>query len=136
METADITELEALAKIWQDMAFEMEGFEFDLEHCRSSVRDQIEDERLLVWKNDSDEIVATANYGILGSFGKVAGVYTLPKYRRRGYAINLVSEVTKIILEKGLVPTLYTDGNYSASNDCYKKIGYEQIGQLLTIYKL
>ena len=136
MELADIKNLEALAKIWQDMAFEMEGFEFDLEHCTNSVRDQIEDGRLFVWKNANGEIVATANYGILGSFGKVAGVYTLPNHRRKGYAINLVSNVTKIIIENGVSSTLYTDGNYRASNECYKKIGYKQVGQLLTIYKI
>lgn len=136
MEIANIEDLDCLAKIWQDMAYEMEGFEFDIEHCRESVLYQIEEHRLFVWKNDRDEIVATTNFGTLDKYGKIAGVYTLPEYRRRGYAINLVSEVTKIILEKGLVPTLYTDGNYSASNDCYKKIGYEQVGQLVTIYKI
>lgn len=136
MEIADQKDIAELAKIWQDMAFEMEGYEFDLEHCIESVSDQIKEKRLFIWRNSHEKIVATTNYGILDGFGKIAGVYTLPKYRRCGYAINLVREVTKIILAAELIPTLYTDGDYSASNDCYKKIGYEQVGQMLTIYKL
>ena len=134
-ELATLRDLDTLAKIWQDMAFEMEGYEFDIEHCRESVLGQIEEERLFIWRNRQGKIVATTNYGVLGKFGKVAGVYTLPDYRRCGYAINLVTRVTEILLGKGLIPTLYTDGDYSASNDCYKKIGYEQVGQLTTIYK-
>jgi predicted GNAT family acetyltransferase len=76
-----------------------------------------------------------ANKGCIGEFGKVAAVYTVPKHRRLGYAINLVGELTRMIMREGLVPALYTDGGYSASNECYKKIGYKQVGRLLMVNK-
>ena len=135
MELADIKDIDFLSKVWQDMAMEMEGFSFSIEECRQRVEGMIEDEALYVWRNGEGKIVATTSKGKINNFGKVAGVYTLPEYRRRGYAINLVSEVTKLILAEGLTPTLYTDGGYTASNDCYKKIGYRQVGRLLTIKK-
>ncbi len=135
MEMAEYGDLETLAHIRKAMAFEMEGFDFTLDKCREDVEGMIEDDRLFIWRNDDGEIVASANKGEVGKFGKVSGVYTLPQHRRRGYAINLVRGVTQLILDEGLIPALYTDGEYSASNECYKKIGYRQAGILVIINK-
>ena len=135
MELADYKDIEALAHMWRDSAAEMEGYDFSLDRCREDVEGMIDDERLFVWRNDDGEIVACANKGSIGRFGKVAGVYTVPRHRRRGYAINLVFGVTRLIMDEGLTPALYTDGGYSASNECYKKIGYRQDGKLLIINK-
>jgi GNAT superfamily N-acetyltransferase len=95
----------------------------------------IEDGNLFVWRNDDGEIVATANREDVGKFGKVSSVYTLPQHRRRGYAINLVKGITELLVNDGLIPALYTDGEYSASNECYKKIGYQQVGMLVIVNK-
>ena len=135
MALAEMADIDALAKIWQDMSREMEGFEFDAETCYGRVKELIDDKAFFVWRNGEGKIVATASKGKIDKFGKVAAVYTLPEERRRGYAINLVHGVTEAILGEGLVPTLYTDGGYSASNECYKKIGYVQVGRLCNAYK-
>ena len=42
-------------------------------------------------------------------------------------------EVTKIALDNGYIPMLYTNADYKASNACYEKIGYELKGKLCTI---
>ena len=133
MEMAEYGDLETLAHIRKASAFEMEGFDFSLDKCREDVGYMIEDGNLFVWRNDDGKIVATASRGATGKFGKVSSVYTLPEHRRRGYAINLVRGVTQLIMNDGLIPTLYTDGNYSASNECYKKIGYQQVGMLVIV---
>lgn len=135
VEPADTRDIETLAQMWQEAAFEMEGYDFPIEVCRDDVRYMIEDERLYVWRNGEGELAAMANKGCIGEFGKVAAVYTVPKHRRLGYAINLVGELTRMIMREGLVPALYTDGGYSASNECYKKIGYKQVGRLLMVNK-
>ena len=135
MELADKKDREALAHIWKDMAYEMEGYDFPMETCLENVDRMIEDDQFFVWRNDDGEIVATTSRGQIGGLGKVAAVYTLPRHRRCGYAINLVYGVTRLILDDGLTPALYTDGGYSASNDCYKKIGYRQVGRLCTVNK-
>lgn len=133
MEMAEYKDLETLAHMHKDAAFEMEGYDFSLDKCREDMEGMIDDERLFVWRNDDGEIVAMASKGETGKFGKVSSVYTLPEHRRRGYAINLVRGVTQLIMNDGLIPTLYTDGNYSASNECYKKIGYQQVGMLVIV---
>ncbi len=135
MEMAEYRDLETLAHIWKASAFEMEGYDFSLDECREEIECMIDCDRLFVWKNDDGEIVAMANKGRIGEFGKVAAVYTVPKHRRRGYAINLVKRVTELIIDEGLIPALYTDGEYSASNECYKKIGYRQVESLYIVNK-
>lgn len=67
------------------------------------------------------------------STARVTLVYAGPASRRRHYAQNLVYEATKLALDAGYLPLLYTDANYPASNACYQKNGYEPQGELCTI---
>lgn len=128
-------ELEYLTKLWHDLCLEMEGSDHDKEHCRKRVLAHLAEGQLYTWRNENDKIVAiTARTAVQGR--KISAVYTLPEYRRRGYAINLVSKVTEYILQDGAVPILYTDADYGASNECYKKIGYEVVGSLCTVRKM
>ena len=40
---------------------------------------------------------------------------------------------TALVKEKGFRPILYTNGDYAASNACYKKVEYEQKGSLCSV---
>ncbi len=77
--------------------------------------------------------MASCKYGPNDALASINLVYTKEKYRRKQYAANLVYEVTKIALDNGYIPMLYTDADYKASNACYEKIGYELKGKLCTI---
>ena len=90
---------------------------------------------LFAWRKDSGEIVSLTARGDQPPYSKITSVYTLPQHRRKGYAINLVYAVTETILADGLIPILYTDAGYAASNACYQKIGYQQVGSLCSICK-
>ncbi|MBQ8639011.1 MAG: GNAT family N-acetyltransferase [Lachnospiraceae bacterium] len=126
-------ELETLCRIWHDSCLEMTGTEHTFEHCKERVRAHLENHTLFVWRDDVGEIAAITAKGRVGEYSKISGVYTLPDQRRKGYAINLVSHVAKTILDEGLIPILYTNADYPASNDCYKKIGFRQVGSLCTV---
>ncbi|MBQ8834080.1 MAG: GNAT family N-acetyltransferase [Oscillospiraceae bacterium] len=91
----------------------------------------MERKTLFTWRNDAGEIVALTAKVDNGPYSRITSVYTLPGHRRKGYAIHLVHKVTETILADGLVPTLYTDANYRASNACYRKIGYQEVGNLI-----
>jgi len=125
-------DLEALIPLWQDMAFEIEGIRHETEFCRQKILRHIQRGSLFLWRNDAGEIVAMTGRGDMGAYSKINAVYTLPAHRRKGYAINLVHQVTQDILNDGLIPILYTDADYIASNSCYRKIGYRPVGQLCT----
>ena len=77
-----------------------------------------------VWR-DNGKIVSMIDYTKVDDYAEVAHAYTLPVERGKGYMANVVYELTKIIIEKGLIPVLSTDYNYLPSNKCYQKVGYE-----------
>ena len=85
------------------------------------------------WKNEQGEHVASCKYAADGTMASINLVFTRPEFRRKHYAQNLVYQVTKLALDAGYVPMLYTDADYAASNACYEKIGYVLQGKLCTI---
>lgn len=130
---ADREDLALLTKLWHDACLEMEGYDHEEARCRNRVLSHMAQSALFTWRNDAGEIVAITAKAVMGEYGKIAVVYTLPQHRRKGYAINLIYAVTQALLQEGLVPVLYTDGDYPASNACYQKIGYQQVGSLCTV---
>lgn len=133
MEPVRAEDEDYLVKLWHDLCLEMEGTNHDEEHCRNRIKRHLNDKTLFSWRNDANEIVALTSRGDVDKYSKISAVYTLPEHRRKGYAINLVRTVTQMILNDNLVPILYTNADYGASNSCYKKIGYEQVGSLCTV---
>lgn len=128
-------EIPGLIGVRHDMSLEMEGMDLGPERCEASLRKYVEENALFAWRNEAGEIVALTARGDQGAYSRISMVYTLPEHRRKGYAINLVHGVTKTMLDDGFVPILYTDAGYGASNACYQKIGYKQVGQLISICK-
>ena len=128
-------EIAGLIPVWHDMHYEMEGHDLPAERCEATIRRMIEAKSLYVWRNCAGEIAALTGRGDSAPYAKITSVYTLPRFRRRGYAINLVHYVTQTILDDGLIPILYTNADYVASNDCYRKIGYREVGNLCCVGK-
>jgi hypothetical protein len=76
-----------------------------------------------------DEPVSLAGFGGRTPSGiRVGPVYTPPEHRRRGYAINLVAELSRWLLAQGYHACfLYTDLANPTSNRIYGDIGYERV---------
>lgn len=85
------------------------------------------------WRNEQKAYTASCKYAVSGTMASVNLVFTRPEFRRRHYAETLVYRVTKLALDAGYLPMLYTDADYAASNACYEKIGYVLRGRLCTI---
>ncbi len=88
---------------------------------------------LYVWETEAGIVSMCACQDTKEGTTHVSLVYTHPHHRRRGYAIHMMSQVTEGILARGLLPTLYTDRSYRASNACYTAIGYTPCGVLCTL---
>jgi len=129
-DTAKPEEIDLLCRLWHDASLEMEGFDHDEAFCYARVTEYMDRNGLFVWRSETGEITAMTARRDTPPFSKVATVYTLPQHRRKGYAMNLVHAVSAGILADGLTPILYTDANYPASNACYQKIGFRQVGAL------
>lgn len=57
-------------------------------------------------------------------FGEVRCMETLPDYQNRGYCTQLLSYLTKIILEKGNYPTGTTQKDNTVMRHVFEKVGY------------
>lgn len=128
-------EISSLIDVWHAMHMEMEGHDLSSEQCRNTMQRMVMEESLFAWRLENETITALTGRGDQGKYSKITSVYTLPAHRRRGYAINLVHGVTKSMLSDGYIPILYTNADYVASNACYQKIGYRQVGSLVSIGK-
>ena len=100
--------------------------ERSLEKARASITES----EFFFWKDENGKNVACCSYKVNQRCATLNSVFTLPEYRRRHYAQQLVYLVTKRLKDKGYTPMLYTDANYAASNACYEKIGYILRGKL------
>jgi len=134
MRLVEASEIPGLLDVWGEMHMEMEGVDKGREHNLKTITRMVNARTLFAWRTDAGIVALTARAD-QREYGKITSVYTLPKHRRRGYAISLVHRVTETILDDGLIPILYTDAAYGASNDCYRKIGYEQVDSLVSICK-
>ena len=61
---------------------------------------------------------------------RINTVVTERSRRGHGYAGMLVAEMSRLLLEQGLLPLLYADASNPASNRAYQKIGFEQVGRV------
>ncbi|MBE6161355.1 MAG: GNAT family N-acetyltransferase [Firmicutes bacterium] len=95
-----------------------------IEEAKKAFEKRLNSGNYYVWKNDNNEIVAQAHYSVVDGNAKVAGVYTIPEGRSKGYAGNTIYQLTNIALENGYHVSLYTDYKYIPSNKAYKNVGY------------
>ena len=86
------------------------------------------------WKDDAGNNVACCRYTPRDSkFACIGLVFTQAEHRRKHFAENLVYSVTNVARNEGFIPILYTNADYPASNECYKKIGYKVKGRLCMV---
>nr|WP_246484738.1 GNAT family N-acetyltransferase [Virgibacillus salarius] len=62
----------------------------------------------------------------------INAVYTPDKYKKKGYATSVVSQLSQKLLNDGYqFCSLYTDLSNPTANNIYKKIGYYKIGSAI-----
>lgn len=127
-----IMDKDILVRYWFDACKEMVGVDdITLEKASEDVDIMLKSNQLFVLRNNENDIVCMANYSIIDGLAKISHVYTPINHRSKGYAANLIFNMTNVLLEKGLVPLLYTDYNYKPSNKAYINVGYEDQGILI-----
>lgn len=129
---AAMADLPLIARWYWEFVREAQRRSESLEQSEQAARRRIEAGEVFLWENARQEPACMAARGDDGAFSKVAMVYTPLPERRKGFALHLVHRITEGILAEGKIPVLYTDADYGASNACYQKIGYRQVGQLCT----
>ncbi len=112
---------------------ELEIDQTDRGNYRLQAEAHINTGNMYFWKDSQGNNVASSKFTPNGNMASIGLVFTRPEFRRKHYAENLVYHVTKLAMDAGYAPMLYTDADYSASNACYTKIGYVLKGKLCMI---
>lgn len=87
----------------------------------------------ILWEVDDRPVSLTGWANIPGG-ARIGPVYTPQNERGRGYASNLVADVSRQMLARGAEACfLYTDLGNPTSNGIYRTIGYEQVAESLMI---
>lgn len=121
-----------LAKYWYYDLLESQATDaISLKESTDFVEKLLKETTIYMWKNSNNHITTIAYYKVKNNQAKISNVYTHPEYRRKGYASNLIYQITNEILSKGYIPLLYTNYNYIPSNKTYVSIGYKPSGKLI-----
>ncbi len=104
---------------------------FTIEQAIEKAKEFINEDTSYVLRNIDGKIVSMAHYLISGKYGKIGEVFTDDNERGKGYAAYLIKKISDIILEKKLIPSLYTDYNYPNSNKAYINAGFIPEGYLI-----
>lgn len=133
LKAAEIEDLESAAEFIRAFHKEVNMDKTDMETYRKKAEAFISERSFFFWVDGHGEKVACCSYRDSMEKSSIGSVFTKAEKRRQGYASALVYQVTKLILERKKIPTLYTDADYEASNACYVNIGYRLKGNLCTI---
>jgi predicted GNAT family acetyltransferase len=89
-----------------------------------------DDQGMWFWEVDG-EPVSLVGFGRAGEGGtRIGPVFTPRRFRGRGYASNLVAELSRWALSSGTPACfLYTDLGNATSNGIYVALGYEQVAE-------
>ena len=128
-----MADLEELTNFKENFHTELQIDVQDRDTYRKDSQTIIGDGHMYLWKNAEGKFVASCNFRVSNNLASLSLVYTLKEFRRRHYAENLVYQVSREAVKQGLLPTLYTDADYAASNACYTKLGYILRGKVCTI---
>lgn len=132
MDIPNENDKETIIKYWMDNNQEVNYYnELSREQAEKDVQSFYDSEHFYVWRNENNKVVSMAVYYITDNQVRITHVYTPVEERRKGYAANLIYNLTNNLLRDNLVPLLYTDYKYDASNKAYISVGYEDKGILI-----
>jgi predicted GNAT family acetyltransferase len=82
-----------------------------------------------LWEDGGEPVSMVTRSDPAGGVARVNMVYTPKALRGRGYASALTAHVTQLVLDDGLVASLYTDLANPTSNKIYQAIGYKKVDE-------
>lgn len=103
---------------------------FDPKKVRASVLQKIERQTVFFWMVDGRPVASAHTSRPTKNGISIGAVYTEPAARAKGYASNLMANLTKLQLSSGKTfCVLYTDATNPTSNKVYESIGYRFLAE-------
>lgn len=120
-------DVSAIAKLLRNFSLECFGKASDnAEEYINEAKKAVNDPYCRVIKEDGKIVAMARSTRENEEFVAINGVYTLPEYRKKGYASAIVAHISNLILQNGKTPALYTDLSNPSSNTAYKNIGFTE----------
>jgi RimJ/RimL family protein N-acetyltransferase len=117
----------ALFEEW-NAAFVREATPHDRPPSREALERTIADRRYQFWVVDGEPVSMAGIVRRTRHAAAIAGVYTPPALRNRGYAGSVMAAVVEAVFAEGRVAAcLYSDLRNPASNRCYAKVGFQPV---------
>jgi uncharacterized protein len=88
-------------------------------------------QQLWVWDEKGEIVSMAAGREPTQGVVRIAGVYTPPEKRKRGYAAACVNALSRHLRDSGYRCILYTDLGNPTSNSIYRRIGYRAVAESL-----
>ena len=128
---AEEGDLETLTDWWRGFARDAMHRQVSVEDAGAIARNRIGVTHL--WEVGEPRSMAVAAgptpHGI-----RIAGVYTPPELRGRGYASACVTALSRKVMDEGRqFCFLFTDAANPTSNAIYRRIGYEQVAEMVAL---
>ena len=101
---------------------------------RDSFRLNLQSQRIFALQIEGAPVAKAAitacgkNYALLG------GVYTLPEFRRKGFATILIRHILRLLAAENKCASLYARKNKIAAVELYKSLGFESVAEYRIIY--
>jgi uncharacterized protein len=87
--------------------------------------------QMWLWDVNGEPVSTAATREPVQGVVRLAGVYTPPEKRKRGYAAACVHALSKQLTRAGYRSILYTDLGNPTSNSVYRRIGYRAVAEAL-----
>ncbi|MBQ8278477.1 MAG: GNAT family N-acetyltransferase [Roseburia sp.] len=126
-------ELELAAHMVREASIAIGDRIFSEEESVQAAKDQIEKKSIFIWRDADGKAVSFCGKTEDEHYVKITQVYTVPEFRGKNYAGQMIYEICSKVVANGQMPMLYADADYVASNRCYQNIGFELKGRLVTI---
>jgi predicted GNAT family acetyltransferase len=109
-------------------AFVTEATPHDAPPSRDRLEKIISEGRYQFWTVDGERVAMAGIVGRTRHVAAIAGVYTPPALRRRGYGGSVTAAVADSVFAEGRTAAcLYSDLRNPASNRCYAKVGFNPV---------
>ncbi len=127
-ETTDRDLLLAWVTAFQEEVGEVAG------NAETRVDDRLSHGGFILWKVDGAPMSVAGISRPVGGMVRVGPVYTPPSLRRRGYAGAVTAAVSQAVLDAGAHEVLlFTDLANPTSNGVYQRLGFEAVGDRVTL---
>ncbi len=122
-----------------ELAYQIEevippNFALSEKALRESFKLNLQSQKIFVLESGGAPIAKASIAADGKNFALLGGIYTLPEFRRKGFAATLIRHILHFLSDENKSASLYVKKKNSAAVELYKKIGFEQCGEYQLIY--